>query len=104
MLKNRVDKLVLKAFLEMEIPAALPREDGALAKKYGEELRTLVNRLLMGRDEKIEILLPQLLTKEDKAGLNNIITRLENEDEKRELVFFYRLAILVETLLYKYRA
>ena len=104
MLKNKVDKLVLKAFLELNVPECLRREDAALAKCFGDDLRSMANRLLMGRDEKIEILLPQLLTKEDKAGLNNIITRLENEDEKRELVFFYRLAILVETLLYKYRA
>ena len=104
MLKNRVDKLVLKAFLEMEIPAALPREDAALAKKYGEELRTLVNRLLMGRDEKIEILVVPVLSKEDKAGINALISRLLDEEEKRDLVFYSRLAVLAESLLYKYRA
>ena len=104
MLKNRVDKLVLKAFLEMNVPEVLRREDAALAKRYGDDLRSMANRLLMGRDEKIEILTPALLTKEDKAGLNNLITRLPDGEEKRELVFFYRIAILVETILYKYRA
>ena len=104
MLKNKVDKLVLKAFLEMSVPECLRRENAALAKCFGDDLRSMANRLLMGRDEKIEILMPQLLTKEDKAGLNSIITGLQDEEEKRELVFFYRLAILVETLLYQYRA
>ena len=104
MLKNKVDKLVLKAFLEMNVPECLRRENAALAKCFGDDLRSMANRLLMGRDEKIEILMPQLLTKEDKASLNTIITGLQDEEEKRELVFFYRLAILVETLLYKYRA
>ena len=104
MLKNKVDKLVLKAFLEMNVPECLRRENVALAKCFGDDLRSMANRLLMGRDEKIEILQPQLLSKEDKAGINNIITGLPDGDEKRELVFFYRLAILVETLLYKYRA
>ena len=104
MLKNKVDKLVLKAFLEMEVPAALRREDEALARRGGDELRSLANRLLMGRSESIEILTPCVLTKEDKAGFNNIITRLPDGEEKRDLVFFYRLAILVETLLLKYRA
>jgi len=103
-LKNKVDKLVLKAFLEMQVPECLRNEDAALAKCFGDDLRSMANRLLMGRDEKIEILKSQLLTKEDKAGINNIITRLPDGEDKRELVFFYRLAILVETLLFKYRA
>lgn len=103
MMKNKVDKLVLKAFLEAETPAALAREDAALCKRYANYLRTLANRLLMGRDETIEILTPAILTKEDKAGLNNLITRLPDGEEKRELVFYYRLAILAESLLYKYR-
>lgn len=103
MLKNRVDKLVLKAYLEMETPPVLRREEEALARKFGEELRSLANRLLMGRDERIEILVPAVLSKEDKAGLNALITRLPDGEEKRDLVFFYRLAILVETILYKYR-
>lgn len=104
MLKNRADKLVLKAFLELEVPDALRREDPELARRGGDELRSLANRLLMGRSESIEILTPSVLTKEDKAGFNNVITRLPDGEEKRDLVFFYRLAILVETLLLKYRA
>lgn len=104
MLKNRVDKLVLKAYLEMETPSALRREEEALARKLGDELRSLANRLLMGRDERIELLAPAVLTKEDKGGVNALITRLPDGEEKRELVFFYRLAVLVETILYKYRA
>lgn len=104
MLKNRADKLVLKAFLELEVPDVLRREDPELAISGGDELRSLANRLLMGRSESIEILTPAVLTKEDKAGFNNIITRLPDGDEKRDMVFFYRLAILVETLLLKYRA
>lgn len=104
MLKNKVDKLVLKAFLEAEVPLVLRREDEQLAKRAGDDLRSVTNRLLMGRSETIEILTPGLLTKEDKAGLNNIITRLPDGEEKRELVFYYRLAILVETVVLKYRA
>jgi len=104
MLKNRVDKLVLKAFLEMEVPAALMREDAELARRGGSDVQSLANRLLMGRNETIEILTPSVLTKEDKAAFNNVITRLPDGEEKRDLVFFYRLAVLVETILLKYRA
>ena len=104
MLKNRADKLVLKAFLELEVPAALQREDPELARRGGENLLSMANRLLMGRSESIEILTPALLTKEDKTAFNNIISRLGDGEEKRDLVFFYRLAILVETILLKYRA
>ena len=104
MLKNRADKLVLKAFLELQVPEALRREDPELAKRGGEELLSMANRLLMGRSESIEILTPALLTKEDKTSFNGIISRLPDGEDKRELVFFYRLAILVETILLKYRA
>jgi len=104
MLKNRADKLVLKAFLETPVPAVLRREDEKLAVRAGDELRSVTNRLLMGRSETIEIITPSVLTKEDKSGINNIITRLPDGEEKRELVFFYRLAILVETVILKYRA
>ena len=104
MLKNRADKLVLKAFLELDVPAALTREDEALARRGGAALQSLANRLLMGRSETIEILTPTVLAKEDKAAFNNIISRLPDGEEKRELVFFYRLAVLVETILLKYRA
>lgn len=104
MIKNKADKLVLKAFLELNLPETVREKDGALADRYGVYLRSLVNRLLMGRDERIEILAPQVLTKEDKASLNDIITRMDDGSEKRDTVFYYRLAILAESLLYKYRA
>lgn len=104
MMKNRVDKLVLKAFIEAPIPQALLREDAALAERGGKGVQSLANRLLMGRSESIEILTPSVLSKEDKAAFNGLITRLPDGEEKRELVFFYRLAVLVETILLKYRA
>ena len=58
----------------------------------------------MGRSEQIEILTPTVLTKEDKAAVNDVITRSPDVEEKRDLIFFYRLAVLVETVLLKYRA
>lgn len=103
MIKNRADKLVLKAFLELQVPRALQRENPELAVRGGENLLSMANRLLMGRSESIEILTPGLLTKEDKTAFNNIISRLPDGEEKAEMVFFYRLAILVETILLKYR-
>lgn len=104
MLNNKADKLVLKAFLELPVPEALRREDAALAVRCGDELRSVANRLLVGRSGTIEIRMPQLISKEDKAALNGAITRLPDGEEKRELVFFYRLAILVELVILKYRA
>ena len=102
MLKNKADKLVLKAFLETPTPEVLKTEP-QLHDCFAVQLASLANRLLMGRNEIIEFLKPPL-TKEDKAAINALITRQPDGEEKRDLVFFYRLAILVETLLYKYRA
>lgn len=104
MLKNRADKLVLKAFLELSVPDALLCEDAELSRRCGSGLQSMANRLLMGRNENIEILTPTILSKEDKAAFNALVTRMADGDEKRELIFFYRLAILVETILLKYRA
>ena len=101
MLKNRVDKLVLKALLEADAPAVLAEADGALAKRFVDDFRSIVNRLLMGRSETIELFAPPL-NREDKAAVNNLITRLPDGDAKRELVFYYRLAILAETVVVKY--
>ena len=58
----------------------------------------------MGRSEQIEILTPYVLRREDKAAVNDVITRSPDGLEKRDLIFFYRLAVLVETVLLKYRA
>ena len=103
MLSNKVDKLVLKAFLENKVPEALRREDAELAVRIGDDMLSMANRLLMGRSETIEILKLPLISKEDKTLINAIISRLTDEKAKQEVVFFYRLVILVETILYKYR-
>ena len=101
MLKNRADKLVLRALLETPAPRALAEADRALSKRFVEDFKSLVNRLLVGRSETIELYAPPL-NREDKAAVNNLITRLSDGDEKRELVFYYRLAVLAETVVLKY--
>ena len=101
MLKNRADKLVLRALLELNAPAALSKADEALSGRFVGDFQSLVNRLLVGRSETIELYAPPL-AREDKAAVNNLITRLPDGDEKRELVFYYRLAVLAETVVLKY--
>ena len=104
MLSNKVDKLILKAFLENKVPDVLRREDASMAKRIGDDMLSFANRLLMGRNETIEILRLPLISKEDKTEINAMISRISDENDKRELIFFYRLVILVETILYKYKA
>ena len=101
MLKNRADKLVLRALLETPAPNALVEADAALAQRFIDDFRSLVNRLLVGRSETIELYAPPL-AREDKAAVNNLITRLPDGEAKRELVFYYRLAVLAETVVLKY--
>ena len=104
MLSNKVDKLVLKAFLENKVPDVLRREDASLAQRIGDDMLSYANRLLMGRSETIEILKLPLISKEDKTQINAMTSRIEDENDKRELIFFYRLVILAETIIYKYLA
>ena len=103
MLSNKVDKLVLKAFLENKVPDVLRREDAGLAKRMGDDMLSFANRLLMGRSETIEILKLPLISKEDKVEINAMISRTADENDKRELIFFSRLVILAETIIYKYK-
>lgn len=103
MLNNRADKLLLKSFCELPVPDALRRADASLALRCGDELRSMANRLIVGRSGQIEILTPTVISREDKAALNDIITRMPDGAEKQELVFFYRLAVLVEMVILKYR-
>lgn len=104
MIQNRADKLILKAFLELPVPGALGREDAGLARRYGEEARSVANRLLVGRSGTIELLQPWLVSREDKAAVNALITRMPEGEEKRALVFYHRLIALVEMVILKYRA
>ena len=101
MLKNRADKLVLKALLETPAPSALLEADPGLSGRFVEDFKSLANRLLVGRSETIELFAPPL-SREDKAAVNNLITRLPEGEAKRELVFYYRLAVLAETVVLKY--
>lgn len=104
MMKNRAEKLVIKAFLELETPKVLLLQNAALAQRFGADLRALANRLLMSREERIVVSGPHILNREDKVLLNEIVTRQPDGAEKWEMIFFYRLAILVEIILLKYRA
>lgn len=104
MMKNRAEKLVIKAFLELKTPDALCLKDERLAQRFGDRLRTTANRLLMSRENKIQLHPDDTLSKEDKNAINHVITQLEDGEQKWELVFFYRLCILVDNILLKYRA
>ena len=86
------------------MPEALRREDAGLAQRIGDDMLSYSNRLLMGRNETIEILKLPLISKEDKNQVNNMISRIEDEQDKRDIIFFYRLVILAETIIYKYLA
>lgn len=104
MMKNRTEKYVIKAFLELKTPDALYSTDERLAQRFGDRLRTTANRLLMNREDKIPLHPDDLLSKEDKNAINHVITQLEDWEQKWELVFFYRLCILVDNILLKYQA
>lgn len=103
MIQNRSEKWILKAFLELDIPEVSTLAEKELICRSRESLKSLANRLLMSRNSSIEILPQNMWQKEDKVAINNLITRLPEGKQKAEMVFFYRLAILVELILLKYQ-
>lgn len=89
--------------MESPAPALLARADARLSEKADRDMKSLANRLLVSRDSRIDLPVGPLLTKEDKANFNTLISTSPEGQARGELVQFYRLLIIMEALLYRYR-
>ena len=99
-MKNKQHEYILKAFLESSIPTAIRRS-------YPELM--IINSVIGGycsqlikRAKLIELPSSEIISKTEKATFSELINRSTGM-EKDELVVYYRLAILVESILLQYR-
>ena len=97
---DKQHEYILKAFLEAKIPKAIRRNSPELMV-IDSVLGGYCTRLLKGTDPINQIVFP-LISKEDKNGFSNLIN-ITSGAEKDDLVFYYRLAILTEAVIFQYQ-
>lgn len=99
-MKNKQHEYILKAFLESSVPTAMRRESPKLMvvdSIIGGYCTQLVKRA-----KAIKIPSSEIISKAEKAAFSELINQ-STGIEKDELVVYYRLAILVESILIQYR-
>lgn len=99
-MKNKQHEYILKAFLETSIPTVMRRNCPELViidSIVGGYCTQLVKRAKF-----IEIPLSEIISKTEKNTFSELINQSVGS-ERDELVMYYRLAILVESILIQYR-
>lgn len=99
-MKNKQHEYILKAFVESSIPMVMRRSSPELM---------IIDSIIGGyctqilkRAESIEIPASEIISKIEKNTFSELINRSMGL-EKDELVMYYRLLILVESILIQYR-
>ena len=99
-MKNKQHEYILKAFINSRIPMAIHRnypELIAIDSVVGGYCSQLIHRAKF-----IELPSSEIISKTEKAVFSELINQSTGM-EKDELVVYYRLAILVESILIQYR-
>lgn len=99
-MKNKQHEYILKAFLESSIPTIMRRsypELMAIDSVIGGYCTQLLKRAKF-----VELPSSEIISKTEKTAFSELIHQSTGM-EKDELVMYYRLAILVESILIQYR-
>ena len=99
-MKNKQHEYILKAYMESSIPTAIRRNSPNLM--YLDSVIGGYCTQLIKNGKNIELPSSEIISKAEKSTLSELINQLTGA-EKDELVVYYRLAILVESILVKYR-
>ncbi len=93
-------KYILKAFVNTRIPKAI--------RRYAPDFIMVDTCLggycsqILSKQHSIKIDGENIIDEEDKRVISDLINRLDGED-RDELIFYYRLAVLAETIVNTYR-
>ena len=99
-MKSKQHEYILKAFLESSIPTVIRRSSPKLMiidSIIGGYCSQLIKQAKL-----IELPSSEIISKNEKAAFSELINQSTGM-EKDELVVYYRLAILVESILIQYR-
>ena len=96
-MKNRQHKYILKAYLKSKMPGTVKHHSQLVA--LDSYLAGYCTQLL--KSDKFHIPTGDLITKEEKELFSELIDSTSGK-EKDELIIYYRLTVLVETVLSQY--
>lgn len=99
-MKNKQHEYILKAFLESSVPMVMRRCSPELM-----DIDSIIGGYctqLLKRVKFVEFPSNEIISKAEKAIFSKLINQSTGM-EKDELVVYYRLAILVESILIQYR-
>jgi len=99
-MKNKQHRHILKAFLESSIPSTLQRESPNLIS-VDSAVGGYCTQLIKGA-KRVEFLSTEIITKDDKVAFSELINRTTGA-ERDELLIYYRLVVLVESILKLYK-
>lgn len=99
-MKNKQHDYILKAFLKSSIPAVVRRNSPELMT-IDSIIGGYCIQLVKGA-KLVELPSGEVISKDKKAVFSELIN-LSEGIEKDELVVYYRLAVLVESVLVQYR-
>ena len=99
-MKNKQHEYILKAFLDSSIPIVIRRSSPKLM--VVDSIIGGYCSQLIKREKFIELPSSEIISKTEKATFSELINQSTGM-EKDELVVYYRLAILVESILIQYR-
>ena len=98
-MKNKQHEYLLKAFMNSAIPIEIKNNAPELII-IDSIIGGYCAQILKG-SLKIKIVDESIISKETKKRISNLIDNA-NSDCKEELVFYYRLALLTESVIQKY--
>lgn len=99
-MKSKQHEYILKAFLNSSIPTVIRR--GSPELMVIDSVIGGYCSQLIRRSKLIELPSSEIISKAEKAGFSELINQ-STGIEKNELVVYYRLVILVESILIQYR-
>ena len=100
LMKNKQHEYILKAFLESSIPTVMRRSSPELMA-----IDSIIGGCwtqLVKREKFVELPSSEIISRTEKVTFSELINQSTGM-EKDELVVYYRLAILVESILIQYR-
>lgn len=99
-MKNKQHQYILKAYLESKIPAIIRKTSHELIL-FDSVIAGYCTRLING-EKHIKLPTNEFVSKDDKLLFSELISHSTGV-EKEELIIYYRLVILVESILNQYR-
>ena len=98
-MKNKQHEYIIQAFLQSKVPQ--------IFKEYPNDL-LILDSILGGyctqalKREKVDFITSEIFSKKERELISNLISKSDGL-QKNELVIYYRLAILVESIIYFYK-